>query len=112
MSDILNALESSHIITIFSQRFEVRISDPKGWSSIGLGRCSLRDGLILLHPDLTEDLKMHTLLHEILHWVADMHQLDVAKEETEIDVLASALLDFMRRNPEVVKRICQTSVSG
>lgn len=54
---------------------------------------------------MPEDIKMSTLLHEIIHQIADMNDLSIRESESSISVLANSLFDFLRRNQEVVKRI-------
>jgi hypothetical protein len=71
-----------------------------------VGRCSHRTLTIHIEPDQARSQMRDTLLHEVLHAVANMTALDgewgAEREEEVILRLAPALLDVLRRNPRLV----------
>ncbi len=71
-----------------------------------VGRCSHRTLTIHIEPDQARSQMRDTLLHEVLHAVANMTALDGEwgdeREEEVILRLAPALLDVLRRNPRLV----------
>lgn len=71
-----------------------------------VGRCSHRTLTIHIEPDQAASQMRDTLLHEVLHAVANMTALDGEwgdeREEETILRLAPALLDVLRRNPRLV----------
>ncbi len=71
------------------------------------GRCSHRTLTIHVDPDQARSQMRDTLLHEVLHAVANMTALDNEwgdeQEEEVILRLAPALLDVLRRNPRLVE---------
>lgn len=92
-------------IKILSQRIILRECEPGSWSEGGMGRSNQAKGEILVRGDMSEDIKMQTLLHETLHMIADMNSLEIVKEETTISVLANGLITFMKDNPKLIHRI-------
>lgn len=86
--------------------FSVVEDDPTDWAPNTMGRMHSARAQILLRADLPEDVKMETLLHEIVHAITDMYGLAVANDEAQISVLSQSLFAFMRDNPEVVVRMC------
>lgn len=67
---------------------------------------------ILVAPGLSEDVKVETLLHEVLHAVLRLVGLDVEFEAKDDDMteavvnrLAPALLDLFRRNASLVETL-------
>lgn len=67
---------------------------------------------ITIDPSTAPDTQAETLLHEVLHaiWgVTGMSNHPVDKhDEYVITALAPALLDCLRRNPELVKALVRT----
>lgn len=60
---------------------------------------------ILLEPTQTEPRMRDTLLHEVLHTLTTLTGLDMElgqDEEGMVNRMAPALLDVMRRNPQLV----------
>ena len=75
------------------------------WGS-GMGRADSIDGTVRLRSGLPPGTREATILHEILHLIADMNDLKIKDDDTVISVLATQLLDFLRGNPELVAQIC------
>lgn len=61
---------------------------------------------ILIRPGMAVDHEVVTVMHELLHAVTEMcgldHRLGVSEEEDVVTTLAPALVDVLRRNPELV----------
>lgn len=86
---------------------EVEEQDPGAWSSVGMGRSSSVHGKIVLRKDMPESVKSATLVHELLHMIADMNALEVGKDETAISVLATGLHAWMRDNKQLVLEVSE-----
>ena len=91
-------------IKIMSVEFEVIENSPGGWHEGALGRASITDSQILLRENLSETMKMQTLMHEIVHVIADMNDLP-RMDDAMVSGISNPLFDFIRQNPELVKRI-------
>lgn len=89
--DKLNILE--HQITVLFQ-------DQTFWNTGSMGRASLKDSKIGINPTMTPEVQASTLLHEIIHIIADALSLEV--KEPVIDGIAMGLFQVLRRNPELV----------
>jgi hypothetical protein len=77
----------------------VIISSPDDWASGGLGRSCQVANRITLRKDMKKDVEGGVLLHEVIHLIADMNELEPIKNnETVIAVLANALNAFLRDN--------------
>ena len=90
-------------IKILSQEVEVKESNPQEWSDNGMGRSSTKDNRILINKDMPDDAKTNTLLHEVIHMIANMNSIEL--NETAVSVLANGLFSFMRENKKVVNEI-------
>lgn len=68
------------------------------------GHIGLGTGIITLDPDQTDDHTRWALLHEVLHgcWHVTEPEGQTFTEEQAIRVLTGALLDTLRRNPDLV----------
>lgn len=65
-------------------------------------------GKIVLRRDMPVTAKNATLLHEILHMIADMNGLsEVANNEVSISVLATGLHAWMRDNKQLALEISE-----
>lgn len=70
------------------------------------GHCDERAQRIVLNPELSPDVLAESFLHELLHALCFLtavdHTFGADKVETMIRSLSPALLDALRRNPDVV----------
>jgi len=57
--------------------------------------------LIRINLTLPHSQRAETLLHEIMHGIADVTDCDFDDEESTIRALTPTLLDVLRRNPDV-----------
>lgn len=94
------------VLRICGQGVRVDFCDPGQWNN-GMGRASIKDGVISINSTMREDIQHGTLIHEILHFIADTNGLMQCKmnEEHTIAVLACALHAAMRDN-HIFKEIC------
>lgn len=91
-------------IKIYNHSIKVVESNPSDWSN-GMGRSNTLKGEILLNKTLPEDMKLNTLLHEVLHFILDIHSLKLSDNETAVSLIATGMIDFLRSNPDIAKRI-------
>jgi hypothetical protein len=61
--------------------------------------------VIRLHPDLEGPGLASTLLHEVLHAIADMYGIDDVVKEREVRVLEMGLCQFLKDNPQTARDI-------
>lgn len=70
------------------------------------GQCDERAQRIVLNPTLGPDSQVEAFTHELLHALCFLtgvdHVLGMDKVENMIRSLSPALLDMLRRNPDVV----------
>jgi len=92
-------------IRLYSQEFPVVESHPGMWSGNGMGRSSQING-ILINSGMPDEAKITTLIHEVLHLIADLNGLNVNNSESEIATLSNGLVDFLRSNKEAAALIC------
>jgi len=62
---------------------------------------------IRLHPALKGAELSATLLHEVLHAIADLYGLDDVLGEREVRILEMAISMFVQDNPKAVQQILQ-----
>lgn len=95
------------IKTLMVAQHEINIveEDPTLWSTNGMGRSSLSHGVIRIKADMPEDIKQSTLLHEVIHLVADMNGIKLS--ETATTGLENGLFEVFRSNPEFARGICR-----
>lgn len=82
----------------------------KGASADGVTIPSV--GVIAIRPDMQEDRKRETLLHEAMHAAWDQTPLrnkESALEEEVISALSPILFALLRDNPTVVRYLLSTS---
>lgn len=95
-------------LSIAQQSFQVVEDLPNEWSHNGVGRSALSTGTIRIKKDMPEDIKQGTLLHEVIHMIADMNDLRMVSEnETIVSVLATGIMEVLRSNPEFARGICR-----
>lgn len=94
------------VLRICGQDVRVDFCNPGHWNN-GMGRASIKDGVITINSTMREDIQHSTLIHEILHFIADTNGLMECKmnEEHTISVVACALHACMRDN-HIFKEMC------
>lgn len=98
--------EDGLVLRICGQDVRVDFCDPGHWNN-GMGRASIKDGVITINSTMRDDIQHGTLIHEILHFIADTNGLMGCKmsDEHTISVVACALHAVMRDN-YIFKEIC------
>ena len=76
----------------------VETSDPADWSTNGMGRSDHTKNKITLRAGMPHDLEGNTLIHEVIHMIADMNSLAVGSDEVAVSALANGLFAFLRDN--------------
>lgn len=95
-------------IKIFNQEFEIIERDS--WSDTGMGMSNSKTGEIWLYKGLKDDIKLSTLLHEIIHLIMDNMGLNACIEDDKkleqiVTGLATGLFHVLRSNPGIAKGI-------
>jgi len=83
-------------IKILSKEYTVHFEDPGLWSDGGMGRCYAPDQVIRINSAMHPDAQKSTLLHEILHAVADCCGLSLT--EQQINGLETGLFSVFKDN--------------
>lgn len=90
-------------IKLLSHDVVMKVNDPTTWDVNGMGRCSLA----LLEIQISKHMPPHaqgsTLIHEIIHMIADMHSIELS--EHQVDSLALGLFSFIRENPKLLTKL-------
>jgi hypothetical protein len=98
-------------IVVLGHRYHFRVEeDPertlgRGDTGHALGLTDLNRGKIIIRGggEQAEDAARDTMLHEVIHVVNFLLQLDM--DEATVGRLSTGLLDTLRRNPELVAAI-------
>jgi hypothetical protein len=94
-----------NVIRVQATRFVVDLCDPAEWAPHAMGRSNVITGRIVLRRDMPEDILLETLLHEVIHVIADTNGLAIRNDETVVSTLSVALMQFMQDNPGLVARM-------
>jgi hypothetical protein len=87
-------------------KINIITEDPKEWSQNGMGRSNTGYLTIRIKEGLPKDARYSTLLHEIIHMIADMNTLkSITDDETAVSVFANSLFAWMRDNKSLVSKI-------
>lgn len=90
-------------LNILELRIDVT-NEPEGaWGGAYLGMTNLGKGNIKLLNSMPVDIQHHTFLHEMVHIIEKVGQLEL--EETQVDALALGFLSFLRNNHDQVTEI-------
>lgn len=66
-----------------------------------MGRASLRKCTIKLNSDMVKDALASTLLHELVHMIADINSMDL--KEQDVDNIASGFLSLLKDNKDILE---------
>lgn len=91
-----------------SQQWHIRTAGPKELHET-MGHCDPMSNTIVLDPDLTGDVMLMTLTHELVHCLE--MTLNQCLTEQQVDTLAAGLLHLLRSNPELLA-LYHTEVVG
>jgi hypothetical protein len=67
---------------------------------------------IRLHPALKGPELSATLMHEVLHAIADLYGLDDVLKEREVRILEMAICTFVKDNPQAISQILNDLVES
>jgi len=87
------------------QKVSLVYEDPGMWAEGGMGRCSVKEAKIALRAGMPRSVEASTLLHEVLHYIADTNDLASATSETAISVFGNSMLAWLTDNPEIAAEI-------
>jgi len=76
-------------VEVFGMRHNVAEVADTVWKSQWMGRASTQDLAVYMNPDLKEDARDETLLHEVLHLVSSHMKLEI--KEQDVTVLSFGL---------------------
>ncbi len=100
------------VVELLGQKFSIELVDgqnedlsPSDADKRTVGRVRMSAQRILVADDLGPDQEPDTVLHEVLHCLFRLVNLqpDRAEEERVVMGLAPVLLDALRRNPPLVQ---------
>ncbi len=84
-------------VNILGKRYTIALEEPKDGD---YGECNYRHTTLKVSPKQSPDSQADTLLHEILHAVAE--ELQYAMHEKQVRLTATALVSVMRANRGLV----------
>lgn len=90
-------------IKLLSHDIALKVSDPGTWEANGMGRCSLLRLEIQVNKHMPPHAQGSTLVHELIHMIADMHSVELT--EHQVDSLALGVFSFIRENPKLVAKL-------
>ena len=88
---------------LLSHNITLKINDPSTWAESGMGRCYLPKLEILINKEMSPDIQGSTLIHELMHMIADMHSIEI--NEQQIDALTLGIYSFIKENPKMIDNI-------
>lgn len=100
----LSILPNGMTIRICGHDYTYGEEDPGTWNPSKWGWGDAHKGVIHIRSDMTLNIKQSTLLHEVMHQIAQLYDLENSKvgDEVWISVSAVALMQFIKDNPVVV----------
>jgi hypothetical protein len=96
-------ITSKSEMKLLGHRIEIQGCDPSMWTDTGMGRSSIGTCKILIKSTMPCDAFNSTLLHEILHMIADHSALNITEQQNS--ALAAGLYSVMRDNPIMFQNI-------
>lgn len=97
-------LPDNLIITICGHDYTYYEDDPSYWNHTKWGWGDAHKSEIHIRSDMAKHMKQSTLLHEVLHQIMIINDLERLSMEQEpvISVLGVAITQFIKLNPIVV----------
>lgn len=88
-----------------------------------VGCCAYREHKIYLAPVASDTALPQTLMHEVLHALGEAYEINEWRNHSQdkdvnnkpmdkIDMMAKALLQFIRENPKVVEWLAKTGLGA
>ena len=93
-------------IKLLSHKITLKVNDPSMWLESGMGRCYLPKLEILINKDMPPDIQGSTLIHELLHMIADMNSLKIT--EQQVDTMSLGIYSFIKENPKIIDSIIKS----
>jgi len=85
------------------QGFDVAVIVEDLASQGMLGRCSTTNQKIVVSSGIPEDVKNSTILHEAVHYISDLFNIDLS--ESQVCILETAFFNFIKSNPAFIKSL-------
>ena len=92
-----------NVIRILSHDINIEFSNPDLWSDGGLGRACLKASKISLNDNLSTDLTLSTLLHECIHIISNMMDLELS--ESQVSGVGNGIFTIIKDNHEYIKEL-------
>ena len=90
-------------IKLLSHNVTLNVNDPSTWVESGMGRCYLPKLEILINSNMAAEIQGSTLIHELMHMIADMHSVEIT--EQQIDAMSLGIYSFIKENPKMIDNI-------
>ena len=90
-------------IRICGNNLKLVFDTPDNWAPAGMGRYFV--DRIVINKNLPKDIQANTLMHELVHCIADQNDLQINDNETEISVIANNLHAILKDNKKLVKQM-------
>ena len=74
-------------IKLLSHKITLKVNDPSTWAESGMGRCFLPKLEILINNSMPPDIQGSTLIHELIHMIADMNSVEINEQQVDIKYL-------------------------
>ena len=95
-----------HKIKLLSHSITLKINDPSTWAESGMGRCHLPKLEILINNSMPPDIQGSTLIHELIHMIADMNSVKIT--EQQVDTISLGVYSFIKENPKMIDSIIKS----
>lgn len=84
------------IIKVLDHEIKVYLEDPEEWTSGGMGRASVKSGIIRINKNMSDDTVQSTFIHELVHIIADLNSIEL--NEQTVDGIALGIHSFLKNN--------------
>lgn len=91
------------VITILEHDIKVKFFEPTLLTDNVFGKCSLTSSEIYVDSSLSVDMQNSTVLHEIVHLIADLQSVELT--EQMVDSLSLGILSLLRNNKEFIREL-------
>lgn len=85
--------------TFMSQQWQIRTAGPKELHE-SMGLCDPQTNTIILDTDLSDDVLLQTLTHELVHCIEIT--LNQCLTEQQVDTMAAGLVHLFKANPHLL----------
>lgn len=89
-------------IKLLSHDISIIVESPVAWGhDTSMGRADIKTQTIRISDRLSDGIALNTLIHEILHLIANLNDIELS--ETQVGVIATGLFTLIQDNPELIK---------